>query len=96
MAEASLHTELVLLSSRAALRVHAPYICLIKTNSPNLDLSFALCTAWHAAWPKRYVYIRSTPSTLEFLPRFIKRLIDVKDDQRAFNLVLKYVLAAPS
>jgi hypothetical protein len=37
-----------------------------------------------------YVYIRSTPSTLEFLPRFIKRLIDVKDDQRAFNLVLKY------
>jgi hypothetical protein len=36
-----------------------------------------------------YVYIRSTPSTLEFLPRFIKRLIDVKDDQRAFNLVLK-------
>ena len=39
-----------------------------------------------------YVYIRSTPSTLEFLPRFIKRLIDVKDDQRAFNLVLKYGL----
>lgn len=39
-----------------------------------------------------YVYIRSTPSTLEFLPRFIKRLVDVKDDQRAFNLVLKFGL----
>ena len=39
-----------------------------------------------------YVYIRSTPSTLEFLSRFIKRLVDVKDDQRAFNLVLKYGL----
>jgi hypothetical protein len=37
-----------------------------------------------------YVYIRSTPSTLEFLPNFIKRLVDVKDDQRAFNLVMRY------
>lgn len=39
-----------------------------------------LCMGW--------VYVKSTPSTLEFLPVFLQRLEEVKDDQKAFNFVL--------
>lgn len=50
--------------------------------SPEPD--WLLCMGW--------VYLRSTPSVLEFLPKFLRKLADVKDDQRAFNLILKYQL----
>ena len=41
-----------------------------------------MCMGW--------VYVRATHTTVEhFLPRFLRRLVNIGDDQRAFNLALK-------
>ena len=45
-----------------------------------LKPEWLLCMGW--------VYVKSTPSTLEFLPTFLQQLAEVKDDQKAFNFVL--------